>query len=155
MGWDFNLALLGYSDAWRAHRRIVHQYFRPDAVTGYHPMLSSSVKAILKTLLDRPEDPYYQLRELVVVLSIYTTVEDSFLKIISLISFEWYSYVGSIPLKLAYDRDVKSHSDPLIQRVEKAVAMLAAVLYPGARLVNSFPSCELAVKLDGTHCAQS
>lgn len=52
------------------------------------------------------------------------------------------SYVGSLPLKLVYDLDVMNQNHPLITRVEKAVAMLACVLYPGARLVNSFPLCE-------------
>lgn len=54
-----------------------------------------------------------------------------------------HRHAGSLPLKLAYDHEVDATGDPLIQKVEEAMAVLAQIMMPGTFLVNSFPCCEL------------
>lgn len=63
MGWDFNVAFMRYSESWRAHRRIIHQWLRPDAVAAYHSLLASSVGRLLNRILDDPEDAYELLKQ--------------------------------------------------------------------------------------------
>lgn len=52
------------------------------------------------------------------------------------------SHAGSLPLKLAYDYEVDARGDPLIQKVEESMAVLAQIMIPGRFLVNSYPFCE-------------
>lgn len=58
MGWDFNVGFMPYSDSWRAHRRVLHQWFRPNAVLDYHPFIASRVRGLMKDLLDEPESAF-------------------------------------------------------------------------------------------------
>lgn len=133
MGWDFDFVFFGYTESWRAHRRTIHQYPRPQSVVAYHPILATRVKQILKTLFDKPEDPYPQLRK-----SVAFQNHTPFLQILTGTN-RCYSYAGSFPLKLAYGRDDVDTVDPLITRAEEATAMLTSVMFPGARMVNEFP----------------
>lgn len=45
-----------YNDNWRAHRRLFHQHFRPDAVPTYHPKVTLQNRRMLDSLLDSPND---------------------------------------------------------------------------------------------------
>ncbi|KAF9029998.1 cytochrome P450 [Hymenopellis radicata] len=38
MKWSWNFVLMRYSDKWRLHRRIFHQYFQPNRVSEFHPI---------------------------------------------------------------------------------------------------------------------
>lgn len=55
MGLDFNFAFMPYGDAWRGHRRIVQQWFRPDAMPTYHQLLVSRLGPVLNKVLQNPE----------------------------------------------------------------------------------------------------
>lgn len=67
MGWDFNVGFMRYSDSWRAHRRILHQWFRPNAVLDYHPLIALRVRGLMKNLLDEPEGAFDLLNQYVLL----------------------------------------------------------------------------------------
>lgn len=54
MGQNFAVPAMRYSKEWRINRSMVIQPFRPKIVPLYHPVLRSSVTAMLKVVLDRP-----------------------------------------------------------------------------------------------------
>ena len=56
-----------YSESWRAHRRIVHQWLRPEAIPSYHPLLTFRVHVLLSNLLDEPENAYELLKQCVLL----------------------------------------------------------------------------------------
>lgn len=55
MGWTYNIALLGYGESWRYHRKICQQKFRPENLGYYHPVQTRKVHAMLQGLLASPE----------------------------------------------------------------------------------------------------
>ncbi|EIM86325.1 cytochrome P450 [Stereum hirsutum FP-91666 SS1] len=110
-GWDYNFGFMPYSNAWRAHRRVIHQHFRPEAIGNYHSLLISRSKRLLHDLLEEPNNAVEHLKH----------------------------HAGSLPLKLAYDHEVDATGDPLIHKVEEAMTVLAQIMIPGKFLVNSFP----------------
>ena len=44
-----------YGDQWRAHRKLLHQHFRPQVVSQYHGAQTKGVRGLLRGLLDSPE----------------------------------------------------------------------------------------------------
>lgn len=52
-----------YSDSWRAHRRVIHQHFRQEAVVGYYPLLTSRNKRLLRSLLADPNTAVEQMKQ--------------------------------------------------------------------------------------------
>ena len=44
------------SEEWRKHRRFAQQNFRQDAASTYHEIQMHHAHAMLKALLDNPED---------------------------------------------------------------------------------------------------
>lgn len=48
-------------------------------------------------------------------------------------------YAGSLPMKIAYGRDVDVKTDHYVHIAEEAVAMGADLFFPGAIMVNLFP----------------
>lgn len=55
-GFAWNFAVLPYGDAWRAHRRMFHQYFREKAVEKYKPLQMAQCEKYLRRLYTHPED---------------------------------------------------------------------------------------------------
>ncbi|KAH7928189.1 cytochrome P450 [Leucogyrophana mollusca] len=55
-GMDFNTAHLGYGDRWKAHRKMLHQVFRAEAVTAYRPLQMQKAHQLVRDLLDSPEN---------------------------------------------------------------------------------------------------
>ncbi|KAK0223484.1 cytochrome P450 [Armillaria fumosa] len=55
-GWNFSLGLMRYSDWWRMHRRIFHQYFQPRALPSYYPTQLKATSVLLRQLLQSPDN---------------------------------------------------------------------------------------------------
>ena len=55
MGWDHNVALMRYGEAWFYRRKIAHQKFRKEAVKNYHNVLLEKVYCMLDGLLKNPQ----------------------------------------------------------------------------------------------------
>ena len=54
-GWGRSLAFMAYGSWWRKHRRLFHQYFRPQAVTAYRPMMKKGILTGLDLLFESPD----------------------------------------------------------------------------------------------------
>ena len=63
MNWDFNVAILPYGMWWRRHRRSFHQFFNINAVPKYLPIQRREVHALLRRLLDTPDNFLHHIRQ--------------------------------------------------------------------------------------------
>ena len=63
MKWDFNFGLLPYGVWWRRQRRSFHQYFNINAVFKYKPIQRRGVHALLRRLLDTPNNFFDLIRQ--------------------------------------------------------------------------------------------
>ena len=62
-GWDFDLGLLSYGALWRRHRKTFHQHFDIDTLSKYMPIQRREVHALLRRLLDTPENFLHHIRQ--------------------------------------------------------------------------------------------
>jgi len=60
MGFDFSFTVMGYGDDWKKHRRLFHQSFNQNAIMGYRPTQLKHARAMMRRLLDKPDDLYEQ-----------------------------------------------------------------------------------------------
>ncbi|KDQ55456.1 hypothetical protein JAAARDRAFT_336883 [Jaapia argillacea MUCL 33604] len=111
MGWDYNTGLMPYGDKWRQHRRLVHQKFRAEAISQYHPVIMKNVHSALRNILATPEDFLVHLRHI----------------------------AAATVMSIAYGYEIAPTNDRFVTIVEVAVAMLSQAFFPGATLVNYFP----------------
>ncbi|PPQ81783.1 hypothetical protein CVT25_013670 [Psilocybe cyanescens] len=111
MGWDFNVALMPYGDAWRQHRRLCQQNFNPQAVRKYEPLQTEKVQRFLRSLLDTPEE------------------------------FETHNKIFSVSLTtcMMYGYDIKSIDDRVIEVAEEGNVIGGRLVVPGGSLINIFP----------------
>ncbi|KAK0222604.1 cytochrome P450 [Armillaria nabsnona] len=111
-GWDINLAFMRYSNRWRSHRRMFHQYFQPRAVAAYYPVQLKATSALLKQLLKSPDAFTHHIRH----------------------------HAGSIIMKTVYGYDVDPNGDQFVELVDRAQESIHAVGNVGAFLVDYIPS---------------
>ncbi|KDQ59105.1 hypothetical protein JAAARDRAFT_33833 [Jaapia argillacea MUCL 33604] len=62
MGYEWNVALMRYTNRWRRHRRTFHQYFNQNAVHVYQPVQLREARALVQGILDDPTDFYAHLK---------------------------------------------------------------------------------------------
>jgi hypothetical protein len=55
MGWDYDFALMHYSDRWRVHRRMFHQYMNEHAAQEYRPLQERHTHTLLRNFLQTPD----------------------------------------------------------------------------------------------------
>lgn len=63
MGFEFSTGLMRYSDRWRTHRRIIHQMFRPDALPAYEQLQKDTVKSLLESILQNPNNVVNEVKQ--------------------------------------------------------------------------------------------
>ena len=63
MGWDFNFSFLPYGSGWRRHRRSFHDFFNINMVPKYLPIQRREVHALLRRLLDTPDNFLHHIRQ--------------------------------------------------------------------------------------------
>ncbi|THH18493.1 hypothetical protein EW146_g2521 [Bondarzewia mesenterica] len=56
MGYKWSFAFMPYGEAWRQHRRAFHSYFQQREVHKIYPIQLRESRALLRRLLDTPED---------------------------------------------------------------------------------------------------
>ncbi|SJL18707.1 related to cytochrome P450 CYP2 subfamily [Armillaria ostoyae] len=110
-GWDFNLGFMRYSNRWRTHRRMFHQYFQPRAVPAYYPVQLKATSVLLKQLLKSPDAFAHHIRH----------------------------HAGSIIMKTVYGYDVDPNGDRFVELVDRAQESIHAVGNVGAFLVDYIP----------------
>ena len=52
---------MAYGEIWKAHRAMFTKYFRPQAVSRYHPRMRKELDRFLQALLDSPDEFYHHI----------------------------------------------------------------------------------------------
>ncbi|THU99940.1 cytochrome P450 [Dendrothele bispora CBS 962.96] len=110
-GWDWDPAHLRYSDHWRLHRKLLHQYFQPRAINSYYPFQRKEVSVLLKKLLQSPENLHSHVRH----------------------------HSGSIILRVSYGITSQEEKDYYVVLANRAIQGLIQAVNHGSFLVDFFP----------------
>ncbi|KAF8971478.1 cytochrome P450 [Flammula alnicola] len=110
MGWEWDFAHMAYTDRWRRHRRMFHQYFQPRNLASYYPVQKRMIINLLEQLGRSPEQFAPHFRQ----------------------------YVGSIVLRAAYGYEVKAENDFYINLVHTAVQPLLLVVHATGNFLVEF-----------------
>ncbi|KAK0223439.1 cytochrome P450 [Armillaria fumosa] len=111
-GWDFNLGLMRYSDWWRMHRRMFHQYLQPRAVPAYNPVQMKATLVLLQQLNKSSDAFFHHVRH----------------------------YAGSVIMKIIYGYDVDVNGDKFVELADRALESTRATANNGTFLVD-YISC--------------
>ncbi|KAF9560816.1 cytochrome P450, partial [Agrocybe pediades] len=65
MGWEWDFAHMAYSDRWRRHRRVFHQYFQPRNLVSYYAIQKKVTANLLSQLGRSPENFAAHIRQYV------------------------------------------------------------------------------------------
>ncbi|KAJ3501763.1 hypothetical protein NMY22_g18812 [Coprinellus aureogranulatus] len=114
MGWDWVLPLVPYCDAWRAQRKLIVKYFRPDLEELYKPNPRSYefVHRLLLGLQEAPNEFHQLVRHM----------------------------AGGLSLSLAYGLPIQPKHDPLVEMVDSLVIILPEHAIPGKWFVEVLPA---------------
>ncbi|KAK0501132.1 cytochrome P450 [Armillaria luteobubalina] len=113
-GWDYNLGFMRYSNRWRTHRQMFHQYFQPRAVPEYYPVQLKATSALLKQLLKSPDAFAHHIRH----------------------------HAGSVIMKTVYGYDVDPNGDRFVDLVNQAQESIHVAGNVGAFLVDYIPKLQ-------------
>ncbi|KAK0480127.1 cytochrome P450 [Armillaria novae-zelandiae] len=111
-GWGRILSFMRYSDQWRMHRRMFHQYFQPRAVPAYYPVQLKATSVLLQQLHNSPDAFVQHIRH----------------------------HAGSIIMKTVYGYDVDVNGDKFVTLVDQALDAIRNVGNVGTYLVDYIPS---------------
>ncbi|KAH9898437.1 cytochrome P450 [Cubamyces lactineus] len=111
IGWDWNVALMGYGPQWRQTRRAFHEHFHQGAVKLYEPIQLSGARNYTKRLLANPDNFIQDLR---------------------------YD-LGATILEVSYGIQAQGHTDKYIAIGERAVEGPTEALMLGALWVEFLP----------------
>ncbi|KDR84601.1 hypothetical protein GALMADRAFT_56030 [Galerina marginata CBS 339.88] len=111
MGWEFNMGLLGYGEAWRFHRKLAQQNFGREAAEKYHAVATKKVHEMLRNLLATPG----RFRDHYKMFSI------------------------SFPMAAMYGYDVKSFEDPCVVAAQRSLNLGVYLLLPGSSYISILP----------------
>ncbi|KJA26055.1 hypothetical protein HYPSUDRAFT_64267 [Hypholoma sublateritium FD-334 SS-4] len=113
LGWEWDFAHMPYTDRWRRHRRLFHQYFQPRNITVFYPFQKRMTVTLLGQLADSPDNFVAHIRQ----------------------------YVASIVLRAAYGYEVKEENDFYIKLVHSAMEPLHPAIHATrSSLVDFLPS---------------
>ncbi|KAK0480065.1 cytochrome P450 [Armillaria novae-zelandiae] len=112
VGWGHNMAFMRYSDWWRMHRRMFHQYFQSRAVPAYYPVQMRATSILLQQLHKSPAAFVHHVRH----------------------------HAGSVIMKTVYGYDVDQNGDRFVELVDRALESMRIVGNVGAFLVDYIPS---------------
>ncbi|KAF8917161.1 cytochrome P450 [Mucidula mucida] len=111
MKFTWNVSFFRYSDSWRLHRKILHQYFNANAVTSYQPVQLSVTIEMLRKILQTPDDFFNHVRH----------------------------HAGSIALRITYGYESTTREEEYIELVDRTIRELAPALNVGSYLVDYLP----------------
>ncbi|KAK0469478.1 cytochrome P450 [Desarmillaria tabescens] len=117
-GWDFALSIMRYSDRWRVHRRMFHQYFQARTLPSFYPVQMKATFVLLRQLLDSEDGVSHHIRH----------------------------YAGSIIMKTVYDYDVEPDEDRFVQLADQGVISAHISGTEGTFLVDYFPVLKVLPK---------
>ncbi|KAI0078411.1 cytochrome P450 [Panus rudis PR-1116 ss-1] len=110
-GWDFNFALMPYSQRWRVHRKSFHEYFNERASRQWEPIQIEESRMFLLRLLDDPEG-----------------IEEHTRLVLS-----------AIILRVCYGLRITSPNDEYVRIVREAMRGLSIISIPGTCWIDYFP----------------
>ncbi|KAK0500240.1 cytochrome P450 [Armillaria luteobubalina] len=123
-GWGRILSFMRYSDWWRMHRRMFHQYFQPRAVPAYYPVQMKATSVLLQQLHNSPDAFVQHIRH----------------------------QAGSIIMKIVYGYDVDANGDNFVELADRATDTLGIIGIVGTFLVDYIPSLKYLPRwLPGTN----
>ncbi|KAK0500354.1 cytochrome P450 [Armillaria luteobubalina] len=111
-GWGAFVTLMRYSNRWREHRRMFHEYFQLRAVPEYYLVQMKATSTLLQQLLKSPDRMFHHVRH----------------------------HSGSIIMKTVYGYDVNPNGDQFVGLVDRAVESLRIAGNVGSFLVDYIPS---------------
>ncbi|KAF9479692.1 cytochrome P450 [Pholiota conissans] len=101
LGWEWDLAHMPYTDRWRRHRRMFHQYFQPRNIASFYPFQKKASISLLDQLSQTPMEFIPHIRQ----------------------------YTGSVILRAVYGYEVKTENDFYINLVQSAILPLLPVIH--------------------------
>ncbi|KAF9481679.1 cytochrome P450 [Pholiota conissans] len=110
MDWDWDFAHMAYTDRWRRHRRMFHQYFQPRNLASYYPIQKKMTIKLLDQLVQSPENFASHIQQL----------------------------VSSVVLQAAYGYEVKEENDFYVNLVHTAVKPLLLVVHASGKYLVEF-----------------
>ncbi|SJL18718.1 uncharacterized protein ARMOST_22317 [Armillaria ostoyae] len=110
-GWGNNFAFMRYSNQWRTHRRMFHQYFQSCAVPAYYPVQMKATLGLLQQLLKSPD----------------------------VFASHICHHAGSIIMKTIYGYDVDPNGDHFVELADQALEGIRVIGNVGSVLVDYFP----------------
>ncbi|KAK0480062.1 cytochrome P450 [Armillaria novae-zelandiae] len=113
-GWGSFVTFMGYSNWWRKHRRMLHEYFQLRAVPAYYPVQMKATSTLLQQLLKSPDGVAHHVRH----------------------------HAGSIIMKIVYGYDVDPHGDRFVGLVDRAMESARIIGNLGTFLVDYIPSLQ-------------
>ncbi|KAK0462179.1 cytochrome P450 [Armillaria novae-zelandiae] len=111
-GWEYHFAFMRYSDRWRVHRRVFHQYFQPRAVPDYYPAQTKATYVMLQQFLKSPNEFEHHVRH----------------------------HSGSIIMKTVYGYDIDPSGDPFVDLGDRGMESVRRTANVGSFLVDYIPS---------------
>ena len=63
MHWDMTIGFQPYGQWWRKHRKSFQDYFHPNQMSKYKPILRQEVQAFLRRLLVTPDNFFHHIRQ--------------------------------------------------------------------------------------------
>ncbi|KAF4610084.1 hypothetical protein D9613_010449 [Agrocybe pediades] len=111
IGWDFSFAHMPYGERWNVHRRMFHREFQQSAATAYHPIQAEEAHALLRNLLQNPENWESYLRH----------------------------NAAAIIMSVTYGLKVAPTDDMYVSLAEKALEGVGMAASPSGFLVDFFP----------------
>ncbi|KAF8181626.1 cytochrome P450 [Pholiota molesta] len=111
MGWSFSFGHMRYGDQWRKLRRMFHSQFQQSVATKYWDIQRKQAHALLRRLLDSPENLDYHLRH----------------------------NAAAVIMGITYGINIADKEDRYIATAEKALEGMGQAASPGAFLVDLLP----------------
>ncbi|KAF8912670.1 cytochrome P450 [Mucidula mucida] len=111
MEWKWAIGFMRYSDEWRSHRKIFHQYFNSNEVAAYHPIELSASVTLLKHMLSQPDGFFRHVRH----------------------------HAGSIILYLVYGYHVSPHDDEYVKIADNSLRSAGWAMFPGNYAIDYLP----------------
>ncbi|KAK0193893.1 cytochrome P450 [Armillaria mellea] len=111
-GWGTFVTFMRYSNWWRKHRRMFHEYFQHRAVPEYYPVQIKATSTLLQQLLESPDRMFHHVRH----------------------------HSGSIVMKIVYGYDVNPNGDQFVGLVDRALESVRITGNVGSFLVDYIPS---------------
>ncbi|KAH7909414.1 cytochrome P450 [Hygrophoropsis aurantiaca] len=111
MGWDWSFGHMPYGERWKKHRKMFERQFRPAVAPTYWPIQRKEAHALLRNILDNPDDLAEHLRH----------------------------NAASVIMNVVYGIEIAPRNDRYIDIAETALDGMAKAAAPGAFLVDILP----------------